>query len=93
MTLGWAVEKPVIRPRLPLDAILHRETYQEEDLDHLLAYDQAMIETGIYGGRQVDGDDSEPAEYGWMEHSARRVSKPSRPNLKQAIINSGYLIK
>jgi len=93
MTLGWAVEQPIIRPRLPLKAVLHRELYQEDDLDQLLEYDQAMIETGIYSGRQVAGEDREPADYGWMEHSARRVSKPSRPQLKQSIIKSGYQIK
>lgn len=93
MTLGWAVEQPMIRPRLPLEAVLHREKYQDDDLDLLLEYDQAMIETGIYDGRQVDGEDREITEYGWMEHSARRVRKPSRPQLKQAIKESGFHIK
>lgn len=93
MTLGWAEKPPLIRPRLPLKSVLHKETYQDDDLDQLLAYDQAMIETGIYGGRQVDREDQDPADYGWMEHSARRVSKPSRPHLKSTIIKSGFQLK
>ena len=93
MTLGWAMEQPMIRPRLPLEAVLHRETYQENDMDYLLEYDQVMIETGIYGGRQVDREDRDPADYGWMEHSARRSSKPSRPHLRQAINKAGFQIK
>ncbi len=93
MTLGWAVEKPIIKPRLPLEAVLHRESYQQDDLQYLLEYDQKMIDTGIYGGRQVDREDRDPADYGWMEHSARRASKPSRPHLRQTIIKSGFLIK
>jgi nitroreductase len=93
MTLGWAEKPPLIRPRLPLKSVLHRETYQGDDLEHLLAYDQAMIGTGIYGGRQVDREDRDPEDYGWMEHSARRVSKPSRPELKAAIIKSGFQLK
>lgn len=93
MTLGWAKEQPAVRPRLPLKSVLHWDKYEEDDLAYLLEYDQAMIATGIYGGRQVDRNDRDPADYGWMEHSARRVSKPSRPNLKQAILKSGFELK
>jgi FMN reductase (NADPH) len=93
MTLGWPVKAPLIRPRLPLRVILHRETYQEDDLEYLKAYDQAMIATGIYQGRQVDQEDQDPTEYGWMEHSARRVSIPSRPHLRDTILETGFLIK
>jgi len=91
--LGWAKEQPIIKPRLPLPAVLHWDTYQEDDLDYLLEYDHAMIETGIYKGRQVDREDRDPAEYGWMEHSTRRTNKPSRPHLRQAIISSGFQLK
>lgn len=90
MTLGWPVKPPLIRPRLPLEAILHRESYQQDDLDLLKGYDQAMIDTGIYEGRQVDQQDHDSAEYGWMEHSARRVSKPSRPQLRETILEAGF---
>lgn len=93
MTLGWPVKAPLIRPRLPLKAVLHQETYQQDDLDHLKEYDQDMIDTGIYQGRQVDRQDQVPTEYGWMEHSARRVSKPSRPELRDTIREAGYLLK
>ncbi len=93
MTLGWAMEKPMIKPRLPMEAVLHWESYQENDLQYLMEYDQAMIDTGIYGGRQVDREDRDPADYGWMEHSARRASKPSRPHLRETIIKSGFQIK
>jgi FMN reductase (NADPH) len=93
MTIGWPVTSPLIRPRLPLDVVLHRETYQQDDLDLVKEYDQAMIDTGIYNGRQVDREDQDPAEYGWMEHSARRMSKPSRPQLRETIIEAGYLLE
>lgn len=93
MTLGWPEQDPMIRPRLPLEAVLHKETYQQDDLDLLKAYDQAMIDTGIYEGRQVDRQDQDPADYGWMEHSARRVSKPSRKDLRESIIETGFLLK
>jgi len=93
MTLGWPVRSPKIRPRLPLDAVLHWETYQKDDLLFLEEYDQTMIDTGIYDGRQVDQQDQDPASYGWLEHSARRSSKPSRPHLRESILKSGFLLK
>ena len=75
---------------------LHWERYDtdgEEDL--MRAYDQAMIETGIYSGRQVPapGSDEEMEEYGWMEHCARRVSGPMRPDLGQVIRDQGYALE
>jgi FMN reductase (NADPH) len=93
MTLGWTKDQPLIKPRLALEAVLHREAYQTADLPYLLEYDQVMIDTGIYGGRQVDRQDRDPADYGWMEHTARRTSKPSRPGLKKTIMQAGFQIK
>jgi FMN reductase (NADPH) len=93
MTVGYAENPPVIRPRLPIEAVLHWDNYQENDLDYLLAYDKEMANTGIYSGRQVGGDNQAPDQYGWMEHSARRVSKPSRPHLRETIKEAGFLLK
>ena len=54
MTLGWPAAEPFIRPRLPLAAVLHWERYDTTaEPEALAAYDRAMIETGIYDGRQV----------------------------------------
>lgn len=94
MTLGWPEQPPRIRPRLPLEAVLHWEQYQPDDRAQLLAYDQAMLETGIYRGRQVSGGEAKPPqEYGWLEHSALRVSKPHRPELRQILLDAGFELK
>lgn len=93
MTLGWPVRAPMIRPRLPLNAVLHKESYQQDDQEMLNQYDQAMIDTGIYQGRQVDRQDQDPTLYGWMEHTARRVSKPTRKDLRETIIETGFALK
>ncbi len=95
MTLGWPLQPARIRPRLPLEAVLHWETYQSDHEAHLRAYDQTMIETGIYDNRQVDSDSEEHPqdEYGWMEHSARRASKVHRPGLREALLRAGFEMK
>ena len=81
MTVGWPAVEPLIRPRLPLGAVLHWGAYDATgEPEALEAYDRAMIETGIYRGRQVGmpGQNGEMENYGWMEHSARRASMPAR---------------
>lgn len=95
MTLGWPEKKPYIRPRLPLQAVLHWDRYnpenEEAQLEH---YDQAMIATGIYRGRQVTTEDPIPqSEYGWTEHSARRVSQVLRPHLRDVLDQIGFTLK
>ncbi len=93
MTLGWPEKTPRIRPRLPLGAILHWDVYRQDDTSFLEEYDQAMKDSKIYQGRQIDLENQDPAQYGWLEHSARRSSKPSRPHLRESILKVGFLLE
>ena len=95
MTLGWPVKAPMIRPRLPLETILHWDTYDTTgEAEQLEQYDREMIETGIYRGRQVKADDPTPAEqYGWTEHSARRAAQVMRPHLREVLLEMGFELK
>jgi FMN reductase (NADPH) len=93
MTLGWPKFEPRIRPRLPLVAILHWETYDRSEEDEALySYDRVMMETGIYRGRQIPvaGIDEGINDYGWLEHSARRASKPIRTDLRAVLRAQGF---
>jgi nitroreductase len=88
MTLGHpdSTHLPMLRPRLPLEAIVHHESYDDSDWSqqHQL-YDRAMHGTGIYTGRRIDLSKRIPGwsesisddEYGWIEHSARRWIDPA----------------
>lgn len=94
MTLGWPQKPAPIRPRLPLDAVLHWEEYNNQDESYLRDYDQVMLETGIYKGRQVTGQAEQPEyTYGWMEHSARRASQVHRSHLRQVFEDAGFGLK
>lgn len=96
MTLGWPAVEPFIRPRLPLDAVLHWEAYDLQGEDEAFQqYDRAMVETGIYKGRQVPvpGVEGEMEDYGWLEHSARRAAKPARTGLRQVLEQQGFQLK
>ena len=96
MTLGWPAAQAPIRPRLSTDAVLHWERYSTEDEARLLAdYDRAMVRTGIYTDRHVTVPMQldEPAEYGWQEHSARRVSRRGRAELGAVIRAQGFALE
>ena len=93
MTLGWPDVKPRFRPRLPLREVLHWEVYSQEGQEEALReYDQVMIGTGIYKGRQVQvpGSVEEWEDSGWMEHSARRASKSARVDLRHELAEQGF---
>lgn len=93
MTLGWPAAKPNVKPRLATSAILHWESYDPgRDEEALFDYDRVMAETGIYRGRQVPvpGGDGATEDYGWMEHSARRVSQAQRTGLGEVIRRQGF---
>jgi len=95
MTLGWPESPPKIRPRLPLETILHWEHYDASDEEAFLdQYDQEMISTGIYQGRQVAPEDPMPvSEYGWTEHTARRMANSLRPHLRSVLLEMGFELK
>lgn len=95
MTVGWPAADPLIRPRLPQSAVLHWETYAHEHDAELAAYDRAMAATGIYGGRQipVPGKPDEMEDYGWTEHTARRVAQAVRTDLRAVLEAQGFALK
>ena len=96
MTLGWPAAEPFIRPRLPLRAILHWEGYDTSaEAEALREYDRAIIETDIFQGRQASmpGHTEAVEDYGWQEHSARRVSQPARTHLRQVLTRQGFALR
>jgi len=96
MTVGWPAAPATVRPRLPTSGVLYWETYDPQPRDAALhEYDRTMIATGIYQGRQVPvpGKPGEVEEYGWMEHSARRVSQPMRTDLRNVLKRQGFSLE
>jgi FMN reductase (NADPH) len=95
MTVGWPAAAPRLRPRVATSAVLHWETYNRDQDQALYDYDRAMVETGIYQGRQVPvpGKPEEVEDYGWLEHSARRVSQPTRTFLRPVLRQQGFELR
>lgn len=95
MTVGWPAKEPHHHPRLPLQAVLHWEHYDPDQDRTLFEYDQTMLATGIYKGRQVavPGKADQMEEYSWQEHSARRVSRAERTDLRRVLEDQGFGLK
>lgn len=95
MTLGWPAKEARLKPRLPLSAILHWETYNSDQDAALLEYDRTMAATGIYTGRQValPGKPQVVEGYGWLEHTARRVSMAVRTGMREVLEKQGFALK
>ena len=96
MTIGWPIKAPRRRPRLPLSAVLHWERYNSVNQeDALLQYDREMAASGIYRKRQVPTpvNEEEVEDYGWLEHTARRVSKVTRAGLRADLEKQGFGVK
>lgn len=98
MTIGYPAKPSKVRRRLPLDVVLHREVYSDENLeDGLRRYDEATAQSGIYAGRHIPPASPGPTGtdgrvYGWCEHSARRMARPisKRANMKAQLEALGW---
>lgn len=97
MTVGYpavaAADLPPRRPRLPLSSLMHRERYEGVDDADLREYDREMRNTGIYTGRQMAGPPMDEDQYGWLEHSARRVKDAQRKGLRAVAEQQGFLLR
>jgi len=95
---------PSLKPRLPLDGIVHRERYSSDQW-HMTheSYDAAMKKTGIYDKRRIDlsgrvsgwSEQTPDGEYSWSEHSARRWIDPAarRADLRPFLDRQGFGLK
>ncbi|KYK37867.1 MAG: nitroreductase family protein [Theionarchaea archaeon] len=87
MVLGWPDQDPPVRPRIPLQYVLHYESYHDltdEDVeDALKVMDAGLIREGYYRKLQakipVEGEDKETYDtYGWGEHVSRKYGAALR---------------
>lgn len=80
MVLGYPDEDPPVRPRIPLECVLHYESYHDltakEVEEALKVMDAGLIREGYYKKLQAkihQENDKETYEtYGWGEHVSRK---------------------
>ncbi|WJY27110.1 oxygen-insensitive NADPH nitroreductase [Sporosarcina trichiuri] len=86
MTIGVPAKRNEVKPRLPLDAVLHENMYDAGKYDALLPqYDETMQE--YYGSRS-----SNQKQAGWTEQMADFLETAQRPYMKEYLQSKGFLL-
>lgn len=87
MTVGVPAKKNEVKPRLPLSAILHENTYDDSEYEAILKeYDQTM--QTYYHKRSSNQKDSQ-----WTDVMARFFRRPRREYMKGFLEGKGFFRK
>lgn len=85
MCIGVADQETGIRPRLPLDAVLHRNRYNaEQSIKGVEQYDET---TTAYMKERTNGERTTP----WSELMAKRLTEPTRLQVRPFLEGKGFL--
>lgn len=84
MTVGVPAEEQEVKPRLPADAILHENSYNEDKYDNILdTYDQT---TATYYKERL----SNTKDTSWSESMGDFLKQPRRTHMKQFVKSKGF---
>ncbi len=87
LCLGYPAQNPEVKPRLPIDAVLMKDVYDDTAQAKLLKqYDATLRE--YYKTRTGGNKDSS-----WSEEMKALVGKESRPHMKSFLADQGFAIK
>lgn len=87
MCVGYPAQSPLKRPRLPLAAVFHQDSYQAEN-------EQPMIQQYDETTRQyMQARSGGAANTSWSEQMAGRISAPARLHMKTFLERQGFLKK
>ncbi|GKW46289.1 NADPH-dependent oxidoreductase [Planococcus sp. NCCP-2050] len=87
LTVGVPNEGNEVKPRLPVEAILHENEYDEAKYETLLPEYDATIQE--YYERRSTNQKSET----WTQQMANFLKRPHRQDLKDILAKKGYLFK
>ena len=84
LCLGYPDQNPDIKPRLPVDTVLHTNQYDSGRFQRdLVSYEQTTSD--YYRARTAGRITS-----GWSEQMAQRIEKESRPGLLAFLKSQGF---
>ncbi|MDR6724719.1 FMN reductase (NADPH) [Paenibacillus amylolyticus] len=85
MCIGVADQETGIRPRLPLDAVLHQNQYNaEQTLEGMARYDETTV---AYMNERTQGANKTP----WSVSMAKRLTEPVRLQMKPFLEGKGFM--
>jgi len=83
LCLGWPAEAPEVKPRQPLDLVLHQDSYRDPDPARLADYDGLMA--AYYAAR---GNNSRRAD--WSQTTAKATQGKKREHMLPFLRRMGF---
>lgn len=83
MCLGWPVTEGEVKPRMPLDLVLHEDRYRDPPDDNVAAYDETMA--AYYRSRSVNTKLSD-----WSGVTAKAMQGKKRPHMLEFLRRQGF---
>ncbi len=91
LALGWPKFPPRVTMRLPMSATLHRDRFDDSDVQsHIERYDSDRNSHRPLGAQRDVDTYGEMTDYGWSEDKARQYTKPERAGFGAFIKNKGF---
>ncbi|MGG3283511.1 oxygen-insensitive NADPH nitroreductase [Paenibacillus solani] len=84
MCLGYPDQEPGLRPRLPMEAVLHRDRYERAAVEEVKNYDRISSE---YLSKRTQGKNNTP----WSQLMAKRLAEPVRLHMKDFLEGKGFM--
>ena len=87
MSIGVPDEANEVKPRLPVEAIIHENSYDAAKYDEILpAYDQTMHDYYLNRG-------SNQKDTAWSVQMADFLAEPRRTHMKEFLAKRGFTFK
>lgn len=92
LAVGWPAEPPAaLSLRLPLDATLHVDRFEESDIAATIeAYDARRRAAQPYANQRMTDRYGADESYGWSEDKARQYSAPERADFGDHVRRRGF---
>ena len=86
MCLGWPDQQTEVKPRFPVEVVLHQGTYRDSVTEDVAAYDQQM--SRYYESRSDNRRVSD-----WSAQTAAAVQKKKREHMLAFLQEQGFLLR
>jgi len=86
MCLGWPASRTEVKPRLPLDVVLHRDEYRDPSETEMADYDAVMA--AYYGARSANAKASD-----WSTTTAKAMQGKKRAHMLEFLRERGFFLR
>lgn len=95
LALGYpAAAQPTVSPRLPLSATVHKNRFDETNIEQTVAsYDLSRHMVQPYKSQRRANALGTKDNYGWSDDKARQYSVPERADFGKFVLSQGFVLK